>query len=227
MAGYIGSKSSVVLNAGATAEQGALADTAVQPNDSVTLGAVTATSFVGDGSGLTNLPASGFYEKIVSGAISASTSLIVFNNLDFANYNYRLILSGLQANNGDTFFRIQLSSNNGQSYATNGYSLVYMEQAANAAGITTYGSNNNSDALLTGNAYYNYDYAGVSGVVDLIGANDSDVAINWHVHSDYLYSSHTMGTCMRPGQASNAFKLYTSGQAMNAGKYALLRGPKT
>ena len=58
MAGYIGSKSSVVLNAGATAAQGALADTAVQPNDSVTLGAVTATSFSGDGSGLTNLPLS-------------------------------------------------------------------------------------------------------------------------------------------------------------------------
>ena len=55
MAGYIGSKSSVVLNAGATAAQGALADTAVQPNDNVTLGAVTATSFSGDGSGLTGL----------------------------------------------------------------------------------------------------------------------------------------------------------------------------
>ena len=58
MAGYIGSKSSVVLNAGATAAQGALADTAVQPNDNVTLGVVTATSFSGDGSGLTNLPSS-------------------------------------------------------------------------------------------------------------------------------------------------------------------------
>lgn len=58
MAGYIGSKSSVVLNAGATSAQGALADTAVQPNDNVTLGAVTATSFAGDGSALTNLPSS-------------------------------------------------------------------------------------------------------------------------------------------------------------------------
>lgn len=56
MAGYIGSKSSVVLNAGATAAQGDLADTAVQPNDNVTLGVVTATSFSGDGSGLTGLP---------------------------------------------------------------------------------------------------------------------------------------------------------------------------
>lgn len=42
----------------ATAAQGDLADTAVQPNDSVTLGAVTATSFSGDGSAITNLPSS-------------------------------------------------------------------------------------------------------------------------------------------------------------------------
>ena len=42
----------------ATAAQGALADSAVQPNNDVTLGAVTATSFTGDGSGLTSLPSS-------------------------------------------------------------------------------------------------------------------------------------------------------------------------
>lgn len=41
----------------ATSAQGALADTAVQPNDDVTLGAVTATSFSGDGSSLTGIDA--------------------------------------------------------------------------------------------------------------------------------------------------------------------------
>lgn len=43
----------------ATAAQGTLADSAIQPNDSPTFGDVTATSFSGDGSSLTNLPPSG------------------------------------------------------------------------------------------------------------------------------------------------------------------------
>lgn len=81
MAGYIGSKSSVVLNAGATAEQGALADTAVQPNDSVTLGAVTATSFVGDGSGLTGLPAGGDTIHLLGGAYVSTTAYVTYTGL--------------------------------------------------------------------------------------------------------------------------------------------------
>ena len=47
----------------ATAAQGTLADSAVQPNDSPTFGTVTATSFSGDGSALTGLPA-GFPDNI-------------------------------------------------------------------------------------------------------------------------------------------------------------------
>lgn len=46
----------------ATAAQGVLADSAVQPNDTVTLGAVTATSFTGDGSALTGLAGSQTYD---------------------------------------------------------------------------------------------------------------------------------------------------------------------
>lgn len=71
----------------ATAAQGAKADTAVQPNDNitlgnVTLGAVTATSFAGDGSGITNLPVSpsGQQEFIASGTIA--TGDIVKVNTD-------------------------------------------------------------------------------------------------------------------------------------------------
>ena len=40
----------------ATAAQGTLADSAVQPNDSPTFGVVTATSYAGDGSALTGIP---------------------------------------------------------------------------------------------------------------------------------------------------------------------------
>ena len=52
MAGYIGSKSSVVLNAGATGAQGTLADTAVQPAD---LATVASTGSYNDLSGLPTL----------------------------------------------------------------------------------------------------------------------------------------------------------------------------
>ena len=41
----------------ATAAQGTLADSAVQPNDSPTFGNVTATSYAGDGSALTGIAA--------------------------------------------------------------------------------------------------------------------------------------------------------------------------
>jgi hypothetical protein len=41
----------------ATAAQGTLADSAVQPNDSPTFGTVTATSYAGDGSSLTGIAA--------------------------------------------------------------------------------------------------------------------------------------------------------------------------
>lgn len=41
----------------ATPAQGALADSAVQPNDSPTFGTVTASSYVGDGSNLTGIAA--------------------------------------------------------------------------------------------------------------------------------------------------------------------------
>jgi len=41
----------------ATAAQGTLADTSVQPNSSPTLNVVTATSYIGDGSSLTGIAA--------------------------------------------------------------------------------------------------------------------------------------------------------------------------
>lgn len=85
MSGYIGSKSSVTQVDGytrseadaafATAAQGDLADTAVQPNDNVTLGAVTATSFSGDGSGLTGI-SSGAGSTEVWAKFSGTTSSI-------------------------------------------------------------------------------------------------------------------------------------------------------
>jgi len=48
----------------ATAAQGTLADSAVQPNDSPTFNAVTATSYAGDGSALTGIAAGGGSDEI-------------------------------------------------------------------------------------------------------------------------------------------------------------------
>ena len=63
------------LAAYATAAQGALADSAVQPNDSPTFGAVTATSFSGDGSALTGVSSVDFV--CVSGLTTYTSSTTV------------------------------------------------------------------------------------------------------------------------------------------------------
>ncbi len=57
----------------ATAAQGTTADSAVQPNDSPTFGTVTATSFSGDGSALTGLPA-GYTDADVDTHLNTSTA---------------------------------------------------------------------------------------------------------------------------------------------------------
>ena len=57
----------------ATAAQGTLADSAVQPNDSPTFGAVIATSYAGDGSALTGLPA-GYTDADVDTHLNTSTA---------------------------------------------------------------------------------------------------------------------------------------------------------
>lgn len=57
----------------ATAAQGTLADSAVQPDDSPTFGAVTATSYAGDGSALTGLP-SGYTNADVDTHLNTSTA---------------------------------------------------------------------------------------------------------------------------------------------------------
>ena len=57
----------------ATAAQGTTADSAVQPNDSPTFNAVTATSYAGDGSALTGLPA-GYTNSDVDTHLNTSTA---------------------------------------------------------------------------------------------------------------------------------------------------------
>ena len=57
----------------ATAAQGTKADSAVQPNDSPTFGTVTATSFSGDGSALTGLPA-GYTNSDLDAHLNISTA---------------------------------------------------------------------------------------------------------------------------------------------------------
>ena len=57
----------------ASAAQGGLADTAIQPNSSPTFGNVTATSYAGDGSNLTGLPA-GYTDADVDTHLNYSTA---------------------------------------------------------------------------------------------------------------------------------------------------------
>ena len=65
----------------ATAAQGTLAASAVQPNDSPTFNAVTATSFAGDGSSLTG---------IVAGAGGGGSDEIFWENGQNVTTNYTI-----------------------------------------------------------------------------------------------------------------------------------------
>tara|TARA_R110000782_G_scaffold219558_3_gene306898 strand:- start:935 stop:1264 length:330 start_codon:yes stop_codon:yes gene_type:complete len=65
----------------ATAAQGTLADSAVQPNDSPTLGTVTATAFAGDGSALTG---------IAAGATGGGSDQVFYENGQNVTTNYTI-----------------------------------------------------------------------------------------------------------------------------------------
>jgi hypothetical protein len=65
----------------ATATQGTLADSAVQPNDSPTFGTVTATSFAGDGSSLTGISA---------GATGGGSDQVFYENGQNVTTNYTI-----------------------------------------------------------------------------------------------------------------------------------------
>jgi hypothetical protein len=69
----LGTSATTASTSYATAAQGTLAGTAVQPNDSPTFGAVTATSYAGDGSALTGLPA-GYTNSDVDTHLNTSTA---------------------------------------------------------------------------------------------------------------------------------------------------------
>ena len=69
----LGTAATTASTAYATAAQGTLADSAVQPNDSPTFNAVTATSYAGDGSALTGLPA-GYTNADVDTHLNKSTA---------------------------------------------------------------------------------------------------------------------------------------------------------
>ena len=69
----IGTAAAASVGDFATAAQGITADSAVQPNDSPMFGVVTATSFAGDGSALTGLPA-GYTNSDVDTHLNISTA---------------------------------------------------------------------------------------------------------------------------------------------------------
>jgi len=95
----------------ATAAQGSLADSAVQPNDTVTLGAVTATSFSGDGSSLTNLPAP-------SGVMSSTNPVVTSGTITEDVYTISGTSVSLEPDNGS----IQIHTLSGNTTYTDAFS---------------------------------------------------------------------------------------------------------
>ena len=114
----------------ATAAQGTLADSAVQPNDSPTFGTVTATSFSGDGSALTGLPA-GYTDSDVDTHLNYSTAttgqVLSFSGSD---YDWVDAASGAGGGGSDEIFY-----ENGQNVTTN-YTITNGKNAMSAGPIT-------------------------------------------------------------------------------------------
>lgn len=226
MAGYIGSKSSVVLNAGATAVQGALADTAVQPNDNVTLGAVTATSFSGDGSGLTGLSAGAV--EVVSAGDAINVSSVEFTNLDTDNYNYEVVLENFICITGDSGFGAQMSVNNGSSYITTNYRGTYYYGSSTASTSNHTYDTNNSWALFTddviGGAAGEYGY---SGTIKLFQNNSMQPAIiadgNYWDTAGVFYECKSNVCNYSTTSKVNALKIYYLNGNIETGRYVLYR----
>lgn len=155
MAGYIGTTKSVAIVDGATGDQGALADTAVQPNDNVTLGEVTATSFSGDGSALTGVNA--FKPTTVSGASQT---------LDIGTYNF-FDAGTLAEDTTLTFSNVPTTAKWSYVYtpaASSAYALSTATQMASTAVVAGvyYGLCFSSDGLkmfvMTSSGDYVYEY---------------------------------------------------------------------
>ena len=114
----------------ATAAQGTLADSAVQPNDSPTFGTVIATSFSGDGSALTGLPA-GYTNSDVDTHLNYSTAttgqVLSYSGSD---YDWVDAASGAGGGGSDEIFW-----ENGQNVTTN-YTITNGKNAMSAGPIT-------------------------------------------------------------------------------------------
>lgn len=114
----------------ATAAQGTLADSAVQPNDSPTFGTVTATSFSGDGSALTGLPA-GYTNSDVDTHLNYSTAttgqVLSYSGSD---YDWVDAASGATGGGSDEIFW-----ENGQTVTSN-YTITNGKNAMSAGPIT-------------------------------------------------------------------------------------------
>ena len=93
---------------------------AFQANDVITTGTVTATAFVGDGSGLTNV-SGGLYQSISSTNITTPVATVEFD-LDTTTYKEFLLRTreGIIATDGQNLF-IQVSPDAGVTWRTTGY----------------------------------------------------------------------------------------------------------
>lgn len=229
MAGYIGSKSSVVLNAGATAAQGGLADSAVQPNDSPTFGTVTATSFSGDGSGLTGISA-GATEVVTSGTVSSAVASINFTGLDFATYDYKLVLRNLQGNTDNRQMWLRVSSDNGSSWATLGYTYAGMGYDDGSAADNVANAND-AKAIITSDLGAAATEYGVSGEYNLFrSSTDYGVWINGHVAFQdigFNTTTYVVSAYNYSNFGINAFQIYPEAGSLDAGNYTLYRTVKS
>ena len=94
----------------ATAAQGVLADSAVQPNDSPTFGTVTATSFAGDGSNLTGILGTPAGAVIYHAANTPPTGFIKANGAAISRTTYADLFSAIGttfgAGDGSTTFLV-------------------------------------------------------------------------------------------------------------------------
>ena len=144
----------------ATAAQGSNADTAVQPNDSPTFGNVTATTYFGDGSNLTGIPA-GYTNSDVDAHLNAGAAASgEFLSWNGADYDWASVPAGYANSDVDAHLNTSAATSD-QILSWTGSDYAWVDQSSAETSLL------------------NYNYTATSGQTTFSGADDNAATLSY------------------------------------------------
>jgi hypothetical protein len=173
------------------------------------------TCFVGNGSGLTNLPSTS-RTTLISNTVASGASSIAFTNLSCNTYKYYYLeMDGITTNCSSTYLYALFSNNNGTSYNT---TSCYLEGGAEFASGAGYTGNNGANFLTwMYNALYCGGAGGSAGQGNMCIYNAGSTSLNMVMNTQFSYFQGNASIfvdiwtgSMKCGQAigANAFCIY-------------------